>query len=108
MYIFVMFFNTITISRYKLIDLINANKKNEKIKFKNSFLAILVFIVSISILSYAYWKVTKGATTMKTENGNHSNNRNILVFIWIYFNYYKKNKTSIFERYKYVCIKTDK
>ncbi len=68
MYILVMFFNTITISRYKLIDLINANKKNEKIKFKNSFLAILVFIVSISILSYAYWKVTKGATTMKTEN----------------------------------------
>ena len=34
MYIAVIIFNTISISRYKLIDLINATKKNEKIKIK--------------------------------------------------------------------------
>ena len=35
MYIAVMIFNTFTISRYKLINLLNASKKNEQIKIKN-------------------------------------------------------------------------
>ena len=34
MYLAVMIFNTFTISRYKLINLLNANKKNEKGKIK--------------------------------------------------------------------------
>ena len=32
MYVAVMFFNTFTVSRYKLIDLLNASKKNENVK----------------------------------------------------------------------------
>ena len=35
MYVAVMFFNTLTVSKYKLINLLNASKKNEKIKIKN-------------------------------------------------------------------------
>ncbi len=35
MYIAVMLFNTMNISRYKLINLLNATKKNEKVKIKN-------------------------------------------------------------------------
>jgi len=58
MYLAVMFFNTLTVSRYKLINLLNANKKNEKIKIKNPFLSILVFILGAGILGYAYFKVT--------------------------------------------------
>ena len=45
MYIFVMIFNTMTISRYKLINLLNSNKKNETIKIKNPIVAILVFLI---------------------------------------------------------------
>ncbi len=58
MYVAVMFFNTLTVSRYKLINLINASKKNEKVKIKNPVLSILVFTFGASILGYAYWKVT--------------------------------------------------
>lgn len=58
MYVAVMFFNTLTVSRYKLINLINASKKNEKVKIKNPVLSILVFTFGVSILGYAYWKVT--------------------------------------------------
>lgn len=47
MYICVMIFNTFTISRYKLINLLHANRKNEKIKMKNPLIAILVFIVRL-------------------------------------------------------------
>ena len=66
MYLAVMFFNTITVSRYKLINLLNANKKNEKVRFKNPFLAVLVFIFGSCILGYAYWKVTGDVHSMNT------------------------------------------
>ena len=32
MYVAVMFFNTFTVSRYKLINLLNASKRNENVK----------------------------------------------------------------------------
>ncbi len=64
MYLAVMIFNAFTVSRYKLINLINANKKNEKVKIKNTFLAILIFIFGIGILSYAYWKVTTDISSL--------------------------------------------
>ena len=66
MYLAVMFFNTITVSRYKLINLLNANKKNERVKIKNPFISILVFIVSSTILGYAYWKVTGDVRSLST------------------------------------------
>lgn len=68
MYIAVMFFNTFTVSRYKLINLLNASKKNEKVKIKNPIISILVFIVAIIMLGWAYWKVTKGANTLDTAD----------------------------------------
>ena len=64
MYIAVMFFNTMTVSRYKLINLLNASKKNEEIKMRNSIISILVFIISSTILGYAYWKVTADIRSM--------------------------------------------
>ena len=66
MYLAVMVFNTFTISRYKLINLINANKKNETIKLKNPIISILIFIIASCILGYAYWTVTKGVNTLNT------------------------------------------
>ena len=66
MYIAVMFFNTLTVSKYKLINLLNATKKNEKVKIKNPFISILIFIIGASILGYAYWKVTGDVKSMNT------------------------------------------
>lgn len=68
MYLAVIVFNTITISRYKLIDLLHASKKNEKVKMKNPFLAILVFIAGSTILGYAYWKVTADVKSLVTAD----------------------------------------
>lgn len=67
MYLAVMFFNAFTVSKYKLINLLNATKKNEKIKIRNPFLAILVFIIGASILGYAYYIVTVKTNTLKVE-----------------------------------------
>lgn len=68
MYFAVMIFNTITISRYKLINLINAIKKNEMVKIRNPILSVLIFIIACGILGYAYWKVTAGVQTMDTAD----------------------------------------
>lgn len=59
-YLIVMIFNTVMIGKYKLIDLLNARKKSEKIMVKNSFICLLVFVISISLLGYAYYMVTLG------------------------------------------------
>ena len=60
MYLAVLIFNAFNISKYKLINLLNAAKRNEQIKIKNPIVCILVFIVSIIGLSFAYYIVTKG------------------------------------------------
>lgn len=57
MYIVVIFFNSITINHFKLIDLIRSRKKSEKIRLKNPILCILIFIVSAAVLAYAYYSV---------------------------------------------------
>ena len=104
MYLAVMIFNTMTISRYKLIILLNATKKNEKVKMKNPLLAVLVFIFGSSIVGYAYWKVTGDVYSMNTAEkmippilmGVARNGTNLLVFIWIYNNSCSKNEKYLF------------
>jgi len=66
MYLAVMLFNTYTISRYKLINLLNASKKNEKVKIKNPIISILIFIIGTVVLGYAYWKVTGDIHSLNT------------------------------------------
>lgn len=57
MYLLVMVFNVVIVSRYKLIDLLCASRKNEKVKTKNSYLSTFVLILSMIMLSYAYYLV---------------------------------------------------
>lgn len=54
-FLLVILFNAITLSRYKLIDLINANRKNEQIKIRNKYLTIISFLLSALFLGYAYY-----------------------------------------------------
>ena len=68
MYILVMIFNTYNVSRCRLIDLLNANKKSEKIKMKNPWLCVIIFIISVCVLGYAYFCVTAGVTDMQTAD----------------------------------------
>ena len=68
MYLAVLIFNAFTISRYKLINLLTASKKNEKIKIKNPLLCAIVFIISSIGLGYAYWIVTKKVFTLSNVN----------------------------------------
>ena len=68
MYFIVMIFNTINISKCKLIDLMHSNKKSEKIKLKNPLLCTIVFIISCIALGFAYYQVTGGIEKMTNAN----------------------------------------
>ena len=66
MYLAVIIFNTFTISRYKLINLLTAIRKNEKIRIKNPIISIFVFLISVVLLAYAYYLVTGGIYELQT------------------------------------------
>ena len=68
MYLAVLIFNTFAISKYKLIDLLTAIKKNEKVKIKNTFVCVIVFLASIAMLAWAYYKVTVDVKSLFTES----------------------------------------
>lgn len=65
MYLFVMIFNTYSVSKCKLIDLLNGAKTSEKIKLKNMSLCIIVFIISCLVLGKAYHLVTVEFLTLQ-------------------------------------------
>lgn len=58
-FIIVMIFNGITISKYKLINLLNSAKKNQKARLKNPILSVILFLISIGILGVAYHLIQK-------------------------------------------------
>ena len=68
MFIAVMIFNTITVSKYKLINLLTATKKNEEVKIKNPVVCVIIFLIAVAILGYCYYKVTIGVNTMTTAD----------------------------------------
>ncbi len=65
-FIIVMFFNTINISRCKLIELLQSDKKSEKVKLKNGVLSSIIFILSCIDLSIAYYLVTDGVNLLES------------------------------------------
>ncbi len=65
MYFLVMIFNTVSVSKCKLIDLLNGAKKSEKIKLKNPYLCIIIFIISCIVLGKAYHMVTVEFLTLQ-------------------------------------------
>lgn len=60
MYLLVMIFNTVSVSKYKLIDLLQSHQKSQQIKLKNPWLCTIIFIISCLVLGYAYYLVTGG------------------------------------------------
>ncbi len=56
-FIIVMIFNVRTLAKYKLIDLINANRKAEKKPVGNPVAAFVLFVISAVMLGVAYYKV---------------------------------------------------
>lgn len=63
-YLIVMIFNAISISKYKLINLINASKQNETFKMKKLWISVVLFIVSIICIGIAYYLIIQNGMLM--------------------------------------------
>ncbi|KAB2446965.1 FtsX-like permease family protein [Bacillus thuringiensis] len=59
MFLLVMLFNVYVVSKYKIIDLLTAGKKNEDVKFRNPLIYVIIFIMCVASLGYAYVTVLK-------------------------------------------------
>ena len=68
MYLLVMIFNTVSISKCKLIHLLQASRKSENIKMKNSVVCLITFIIAVCILGYAYACVTINVEQLDTAD----------------------------------------
>ena len=58
MYLIVMIFNTVSIGKCKLIDLLHGAKKEEKLKLRNPVLCLIIFIIAAVALAVDYYCVT--------------------------------------------------
>lgn len=54
-FLIIMLFNTFSLNRYKLIDLLTAEKKQETLRIKHLYVSILLFLMSIALLGFTYW-----------------------------------------------------
>lgn len=67
-YLIVMVFNTIIVSRQKLINLLSSSRRSEKVKLKNLWLCTAVFIIAATMLGYAYYLVTAGLQDLVVQS----------------------------------------
>lgn len=67
-YLVIMIFNVISVNRCKLIDLINSKKKSEQVKLKNMTLCVIIFLIAVAMLGYAYYNVTINRNNLEKES----------------------------------------
>ncbi len=63
-YVVVALFNTFTVNRQQLIDLLRADAKNQKVTVRNPWVCLVGFIASIGILAYAYQQLIASGMVM--------------------------------------------
>lgn len=67
-FIIVMIFNSFVISKFKLIDLLYASRKNETLKIKKTWFSIVLFIFAILCLGFAYYLIlTNGMININSK-----------------------------------------
>lgn len=66
-YLVVMIFNTLSVSRARLAEFITAGRKKEKNFLKKPLISGLVFLLAVVMLGTAYYNVTANQQAMTTE-----------------------------------------
>jgi len=66
-FVLVIIFNHITVAKQKLIDLLYAERKNEKFRMPKLMLSVIIFITSIVCLAPAYYLIETEGARMNDE-----------------------------------------
>lgn len=67
-YVAVIILNTLIVARKSLLKLLQASKRSETIKTKKLYLLIPALVLSLVLISWAYWMVTENVTKLTQEN----------------------------------------
>lgn len=68
-YVVVAIFNVVSIRRSKLINLLNANTRNQKVIVRSPWVCLALFVLSLILLAIAYWQLYEnGMTFMGDEH----------------------------------------
>lgn len=63
-FVVVAIFNVITVRRCKLIDLIGAKAKRQKIVIRNPWVCLTIFVISLVLIGLAYWQLDVNGMTL--------------------------------------------
>lgn len=63
-FIVVVLFNSRSVAKYKLIDMLYADRKNEALKVRKTGPSIALFIIGVFLIILSYWFVIKGGAGM--------------------------------------------
>lgn len=58
-FVVVMLFNSLIVSRCKLISLLNAERQNERLRVKKLWVSVVLFLISAACLGGAYYLITE-------------------------------------------------
>ncbi len=58
-YLVAAIFNTFSVNRHKLIDLLSANSSNQKVIVRNPGICVAVFAVAVALIAYAYQQLVE-------------------------------------------------
>lgn len=78
-YVVVAIFNVFSIRRCKLIDLLNADSKSQKVAIRNPWICLALFIVSLGMLGVAYWQLQQNGMTLMFDD--HFNAATVLMLV---------------------------
>lgn len=68
MFLVVMAFNMMSVSRLKLIDLLSAGHKNEKLRIRRLWISVILFLLSVGCLATSYYLIeTNGIFRITNE-----------------------------------------
>lgn len=84
-FLVVAVFNVVSIRRCKLIDLMNADSKSEKVAIRNPWLCLVLFIVSLGVLAAAYWQLQINGMTMLMDDNFKAATILMLVGTFLFF-----------------------
>lgn len=69
-YAIVLLFNSLSIGKIKLINLLTASRKNENLKVRNIWVSVIIFLISVVMIGYAYYSVLdKGMAVFDSKVG---------------------------------------
>ncbi len=63
-YVVVAIFNTVTVNRQKLIDLLHAEAANQKVVVRNPWVSLVAFLCAIGLLAFAYEQLIESGLVM--------------------------------------------